>query len=697
MKKTKHILLAVTSMVMAMVVAFAVGCDCKKTPSPDPADDDEAKTLQSIELDTSNAKTTFIANKEDYSSEGLIIKATYLTKETKRTVTENITTSTTGVSTDSSAFKKNVEGTYSITVFYTYERVLRYAAYDVTVVNARAGLDVRLKADVDEVVGVGNDGKADLSDVANWIEVRQPDALGAIDENSAPLAASEYTVSVYKNETKVEDLTSVSSGTYQIWASVDYPDVAGYKLEGFVLIYIDDKPVSIELAQGAVTTQTVSMTDNLTSNWQFVITLSSGQTETISANSAGLSITGVDTTVIAENKQASVVYAPGGTAGKLETTVNYTITAPAEGDGVTLNRSFKYTDLTSAIRDIEGADGATDNLPLKAEYFTGGNAFINMTAGDGNIYRTSNNCFQIKGDAITLLVQGSGSTISVSFASTGSSNASRLALKDADGNYITASNTSAAAVTDGAEAGSYAVTGTTATEVTWSGLEAGTYTLCSPAGVTGRGCRVTQLNLTDYIGNVEPPFDPTTQGTLHTSSFSYAELGNAIKSVNGITALTDKIPLKAEHFSSNNTNKFITLLISGETDSSNQYRSSNSCFEVKGEALSVTFTGVGYLEVSFACPNSAADTFSRLAVKKSGSTEYLVAASTGGASLVTAPDSGDSENTSIIGAYQNATTSAITVKFEIKEAGTYIICCPYTSDNNCGARISGIVLSDYYN
>ena len=691
MKKTKHILLALTSAVMALVVVFAVGCDCKK--KPEPGTENVAKTLQSIELDTSNAKTVFIANQDSYSSDGLIIKATYLKKGTTETVVENLTPASKGVTVDSSAFKKDVSGTYEITIFYSYENVYKDASYDVTVTEARAGLDVRLKSGTDNIIGVGNNGTADISGIINLIEVRKPNVLGAIDENSAPLAASEYTVSVYKNSEKIEDLTSVSSGTYQIWASVEYPQLTGYKLEGFVLIFVDDKPVSIDIAQDAVTTQTVSMTDSISKSWSFVVTLSSGQTETVTANSAGVTISGVDTTVMGTDKEATVVYAPGGTAGTLTKTIKYSITAPAEGEGVTIERSFKYAELTNGIKAVEGEEGVSDNMALKPEYFTGSNAFINLTEADGNIYRTSNSCFQIKGDAITLLVQGKG-TVSVSFASTGNSNSSRIGLKGSSGAYV-AGNTSATAVSD-SEAGSYQTSGTGAVTVTWSNLSEGTYTLCSPAEITGRGCRLTQLDVTDLIGNVvvEPPFDPTTEGALHTSNFSYAELQNAIKSVDGLTTLTDKIALKAEYFSTNSTNSFITLLIAG--DSANQYRNSNNCFEIKGDALSVTFTGVGYLEVAFACPNSADTTFSRVGVKNSEG-NYLKAASTGGAVLVSAPDSDDSENLTIIGAYQNSATSAVTLKFEIKAAGTYKICSPFTAAQNRGARITKITVSDYYN
>lgn len=691
MKKTKHILLSVTSAVMALVVAFAVGCDCKKKPKPD--EGDVAKTLQSIELDTSNAKTVFIANQDNFSSDGLVIKATYQKKGSTEIITENLTPTSKGVTVDSSAFRKDVSGIYEITIFYTYESVFKDASYEVAVTEARAGLDVRLKSGQGNVIGVGNGGTADISDAVNWIEVRRPDALGAIDENSAPLAASEYTVSVYKNSEKVDDLTAVSAGTYQIWASVEYPQLAGYKLEGFALIFVDDKPVSIDLAAGSVTTQTVSMTDSMSSAWSFVVTLSSGQTETVNASSAGITITGVDTTVMGTDKEATVIYAPGGTAGTLTKTIKYSITAPDEGEGVTLERSFKYAELTSGIKAVEGEDGVSDNMALKQSYFTGSNSFIKITEGDGNIYRTSNSCFQIKGDAITLLVQGKG-TVTVAFASTGSSNASRIGLKNSGGVYVEGS-TSATLVSD-SEAGSYQTSGTGAVSVTWSNLAAGTYTLCSPADVTGRGCRISQIELTDLIGNVvvEPPFDPTANGTLHTSAFSYAELQNAIKSVDSLTTLTDKIALKAEYFSTNATNNFITLLVTD--DAANQYRSSNSCFEIKGEALSVTFSGVGYLEVAFACPNSAATTFSRVGVKNSEGA-YLTAVSTGGAALVSAPDSGDSENLTIVGAYQNSATSAITLKFEIKAAGTYKICSPFSTEQNRGARISGITMQDYYN
>ncbi len=319
MKKTKHILLALTSAVMALVVVFAVGCDCKK--KPEPGTENVAKTLQSIELDTSNAKTVFIANQDSYSSDGLIIKATYLKKGTTETVVENLTPASKGVTVDSSAFKKDVSGTYEITIFYSYENVFKDASYDVTVTEARAGLDVRLKSGQSNEV-TATAGGTDISAVAGWIEVRKPNVLGAIDENSAPLAASEYTVSVYKNSEKIEDLTSVSSGIYQIWASVEYPQLTGYKLEGFVMIEVVDTLVGIEFVSG--TTQQTVGADTITATWKFTATFVTGETKELSK--ADVNIQGVNTLAATDNGVATVSYTYRGETKS--TTVNYTIINP---------------------------------------------------------------------------------------------------------------------------------------------------------------------------------------------------------------------------------------------------------------------------------------------------------------------------------------------------------------------------------
>lgn len=275
MKKTKHILLAVTSAVMAFIVAFAVGCDCKK--KPEDGSRKVTKTLQSIELDTSNVKTSFFATKENFSSDGLIIKATYLVKETNETVTENLTPTSSGVQVDSSEFKADVVGEYNINVYYSYLREFKSAAYKVSVMFERSGLDVRLKSGQSDEV-TATEGGTDISAAASWIEVRRPDKFGKIDENSQPLSTSAYTVSVYKGDELIEDLTQVKAGTYQIWASMQDDD--GNTIEGFVLITVVDTLSSLEFKSG--TTQQTVGADTISNTWKFTATFVTGETKELS-------------------------------------------------------------------------------------------------------------------------------------------------------------------------------------------------------------------------------------------------------------------------------------------------------------------------------------------------------------------------------------------------------------------------------
>lgn len=90
---------------------------------------------------------------------------------------------------------------------------------------------------------------------------------------------------------------------------------------------------------------------------------------------------------------------------------------------------------------------------------------------------TNPSCIEIKGDALTVTFTGTG-TLSISVSSTGKSNWSSIALKDANGNFITPTYTANdnIAVTD--KAGIYAVKTTTAQTLTFAIETAGTYTIC---------------------------------------------------------------------------------------------------------------------------------------------------------------------------------------------------------------------------
>lgn len=170
---------------------------------------------------------------------------------------------------------------------------------------------------------------------------------------------------------------------------------------------------------------------------------------------------------------------------------------PASAQATTDNYEFSYSALTAKMTEILGAAPA-DKTPLKSEYFTDSNEFLTFvgTGDKSDQYRTSGGgCVEIKKGYFTVTFKGKG-TLTVSFASTGGTNASRLAVTDANGNYVTATG-AATLVTEGDEAGAYEVQGTAYVAMAFEITQPGTYTICCKYVATGRGMRVKTVLMTD--------------------------------------------------------------------------------------------------------------------------------------------------------------------------------------------------------
>ncbi len=203
------------------------------------------------------------------------------------------------------------------------------------------------------------------------------------------------------------------------------------------------------------------------------------------------------------------------TVSDLQGTPTLTITAKPADPQPQPSEATPHTDTYdyALITDI-----AADKAALTQENFTGANAFL--TVNGSVTYRNKQldpnakapNCIEIKNDALQVTFKGTG-TITITFSSTGSTNKSRLMLKAADGTIIEG-ETTATKITateegtkkneDGTtsavtvdEIGAYEVTGTTMVTVTFTITEAGTYTICSPSGITGRGCRIGSIVMVD--------------------------------------------------------------------------------------------------------------------------------------------------------------------------------------------------------
>lgn len=132
MKKPRHLLLVLTSLVLACILVFAVACKggCKSCKSCADAE------LETIELSLDDVKTDYYTG-DTFTASGLKITANF----TKGKPDSTITDQTEGVEIDSSAFRKSKVGTYAIKVSYTLNEKTAEATYDVTVSEVSLSID----------------------------------------------------------------------------------------------------------------------------------------------------------------------------------------------------------------------------------------------------------------------------------------------------------------------------------------------------------------------------------------------------------------------------------------------------------------------------------------------------------------------------------------------------------------------------
>lgn len=157
--------------------------------------------------------------------------------------------------------------------------------------------------------------------------------------------------------------------------------------------------------------------------------------------------------------------------------------------------------LTALVEEMTKQIGSApaDKAQLASGYFKGDNAFMSVTIdGTSDVYRTSGGgCIEIKKGTVKVTFKGTG-TLSVSFASTGGSNNSRLALLDSEGKIVAAKDKGGATLVEtGDDTGAYEITGTKYVTVTFEITNPGTYTICSMYGTTGRGMRISAISMTD--------------------------------------------------------------------------------------------------------------------------------------------------------------------------------------------------------
>ncbi len=290
MRKFKRIVPFVAAVCLVFSLCFSLAC---KTTEPE-------DQLQSLTLDTSNAKVDYSIG-EEYSSTGLQVTASYSSGQTEAVSLENVTI-------NSSAYDAYNVGSYDIIVSYTSGGTTAEASYKVTVADAKfGGLMVKLKADRSDTLNLSKDKTTeDFTDAADWIEVRTPDAIGEVDENSAPLSKDSYTVKVYRNGDEVTELGAVKRGVYQIVASM-YDDKADFTYEGFALVVVFDDVENIAFKEGK-TSQEKGLKETMTRTWKFTVTFNSGDTEVVDKTSSYLTLTQINPNIAAAGGTARATY-----------------------------------------------------------------------------------------------------------------------------------------------------------------------------------------------------------------------------------------------------------------------------------------------------------------------------------------------------------------------------------------------------
>lgn len=315
-----------------------------------------AKELDSLTLDTTNAKVDFSLG-EEYRPTGLVVIANYANGET-----ENVDLS--AVSIDQSNYNSNVKGTYAISVSYTHKEKSVTATYDVNVVDALfGGLVVTLKEGRQSRYDLSANKKTiDFTHAATWIEVRLPAADGNVDMNAAALSRDSYTVEVYKGSEKVTDLSALNRGNYQICASM-YDAKEDFTYWGFTNILIFDDVNSIEFKEGN-TQQARGLRETMTPTWKFTVTYNSGDTEVVEKGNSYLTIPLINPNVAKDNGSVIVKYREPDTREQT-TTVSYQLTGEqANPDLAFLNFSdtdkFTASDSAEFVGTVEYDGGYSD-------------------------------------------------------------------------------------------------------------------------------------------------------------------------------------------------------------------------------------------------------------------------------------------------------------------------------------------------
>ena len=477
MKKFKHVVPFFLAMIMTLAIPLA-GCNSCGNKDDDDDKDKDVVTLTSVSVDASDAKTEYFVG-EEFSSEGIVVTASF-SNSTK------VTCETNEYTVDSSAFRNDATGVYTITVSCTFDGVTKGDSYSVTVTAPPEfeGLEVTFVEGTQDTFALSATTTKVEIDTTKIIvkEINEDGTVGN--------AITDYTAKLFRGQEEItltDGKAMVDAGAYAIWAE-KASAVTGFVRSGFVLVYVNDTMVNFEYKDGTLTQ--AAGVDVISDTWTFTATYVTGATKEISSKDC---VFAADTFALG-NASTVVTYtdfdAKGNSVTKT-TTVNYTTIKPAAGTVINYKYSF------GALVDVE------DGVNLIQSNLKGVNAFLRLydttaSGADKNYvtYKEEAGTLEVRGVAFYVTFFGTG-TITIGFASTGGSNESSVGLMDSNNKYIA---TSTSGVTEHSTANTYLVKSTATTELKFTITKPGTYAICSRIdGTPNRNARINSIEMVDNV------------------------------------------------------------------------------------------------------------------------------------------------------------------------------------------------------
>ena len=226
MKRLKKLLPTLFLGVLALAMIFAVAC---APVDPGPEEEPPKAELLSVEVNADNARQEFLRDIDEFTPAGIVVTATIKDVDGS-TKTENVTNEAT---VDSSAFNKAKEGEYQIVVSYTLEGKTESDSYTVKVFAPREGMFVSFVSDGSQAMTIYLGEATTTAIDIGMIKVQRTNERGEVTEE-----ITGFTYELYNGNVKVENMSGVPAGTYNLWCYKPSEIHDGYTLSGFVIIHV---------------------------------------------------------------------------------------------------------------------------------------------------------------------------------------------------------------------------------------------------------------------------------------------------------------------------------------------------------------------------------------------------------------------------------------------------------------------------